>query len=75
MNKIEQIKQEALRLIYEGDTTSWVLLNPKTERELFIDGSLKKNENIDDSLVIEWGERPIKLKTIITNKVEDFVIL
>lgn len=60
----------------------WVLVNPKAEREFFLDKSLKKSDSIDDGVVIEvptdkWTKKlkTVTLKTIITEKVERFLIL
>lgn len=79
MKKIDQITNMVKNRINEGLGNNWILINPKTERELFLDGSLKKNENIDEFIVVRVLDSrdglPLALKTVTTNKVEDFVIL
>lgn len=77
MRKIDQI-QEQIDAAQKGDNPwpDWILINPKTERELFLDGSLKKSDNIDDHiLVYDEGGNLSKIKTVITTKTEDFTLL
>lgn len=72
------IKQYTDNIEGEVTTNSWILINPKTERELFLDGSLKKSDSIDDVITFELyeiGLMPVKLKTVITTKVDTFLIL
>lgn len=78
--KIGKIKQSYIdNLDGEIEMQGYILVNPKTERELFLDGSLNKSENIDDHITIRYadedGDVIINLKTVITEKVEDFLIL
>lgn len=82
MRVIDKIIQEYIDNIVGEDTTnSWILINPKTERELFLDGSLKKSDSIDDVITFDLPERglipacTVKLKTVITTKVDTFLIL